>query len=315
MKKIFTILFILCFATIVFAQHTAKMSQYELNKNLINPAAITSKNINTNLFYRNQWTGLERAPKTVGLNISTKFNKMSFGLFILNDKAGVFNQNIIHLNYGYSLPVSREIFLQFGLSGGVNIYKIRFEELEMYHANDPNVLSQNTSVLLPDFNFGVFLSNQKDKSRSAFGSLAKQEPTFYVGASIQHLTGLISANKILSNESYLLRHFNLMGGVKHNVGELLQMEEIILFKYVSGVAPQMDIGFRLFYLNSYWTGLSYRSSNDMTAKIGILFNDILFGYSYDFNVSQIPNKNSHEIVLGFTFENSIFNNSKSPSKF
>ncbi len=304
MKQLTILISIILLSSSVFAQHIPKMSQYELNKNLINPAAVTNSDLEANLLYRNQWTGFDSSPKTMGINISKKFKKMSAGLFVLNDKAGVFNQNIIHLNYGYSVPVSRNIFLQFGLSGGLNIYKIQFEELDMYHKNDPNIPLLANSVLLPDFNFGAFLTNLKQKPTSAFGSLAKHDPIFYVGTSIQHIVGVVTTSDIVKNNSYMLQHYNLMGGFKHFVGDVFQMEETILLKYVTGVPLQMDLGFRFFYNQSYWAGFSYRSSNDITAKIGIVYRNILFAYSYDFNISQIPNYNSHEIVIGFRYNRS-----------
>lgn len=224
---------------------------------------------------------------------------MGYGIFFTNDQAGVFTQNTIHLNYSYALTVADDIFLQFGLSGGFDIYKIKYEELELYHANDPYIPIQNNSALLPDFNFGAYLSNISEDSQWAFGSLAQKDPTFYVGASIQHIVGVVTTNPVAQDNSYLLRHFNLMAGYKHPVGEQFQMEEETLIKYVQGAPMQIDFGLKMYYQNNYWAGLLYRSSNDIVAKIGITYNYILLGYSYDFNISKIPNLHSHEIVLGF----------------
>ena len=83
----------------IFAQHFPLLTQYELNKNLINPAAVPQEKFNINLFYRNQWTGFAEAPKSMGVNVLARHKKMSFGLFFLNDQSGVFKQNVIHLNY------------------------------------------------------------------------------------------------------------------------------------------------------------------------------------------------------------------------
>ncbi len=306
MKKIFISLLIISLSSVIFAQHFPKMSQYELNKNLINPAAITSEDINVNLLYRNQWTGFKDSPNTFGINAYKKHKNMGFGLFLLNDNAGVFNQNIFHLNYSYALKVADDIFLQFGLSGGFNIYKVRFEDLEMYHANDPYIPLQNGSAFLPDFNFGVLLSNIEEETQWAFGSLAQDDPTFYVGVSMQHIVSVITTNPIAKKDDYLSRHFNLMGGFKHVVGEQFQMEETLLLKYVAGAPFQADLGFRFFYQNNYWTGLSYRSSNDISVKLGVIYQYLLFGYSYDFNISKIPNHHSHEIVLGFRMQGAKF---------
>ena len=300
MKKIFIITVVIFTSYFTNAQHFPKLSQYELNKNLINPAAVINDNINVNTFYRNQWTGMNVAPKTLGINAYGKFNKMSFGLFILNDKAGVFNQNVIHLSYSYALAVSDDINLQFGLSGGIDMYKIKYSSLNMYHENDPMLFAQDKSSILPDANFGVLLSNVQEDSQWAFGSLKRKDPLFYVGISVQHLLGVITKSEVTKNNSYLSRHFNLMGGIKHPLGGgNFQMEETILLKYVKDAPFQADIGFRIFYNNAFWAGLAYRTLNDVVVKVGVAYKYILLGYSYDISFHKIPNFSTHEIVLGF----------------
>ena len=302
MKKIFTIIILLTATYIVNAQHFPKFSQYELNKNLINPAAITDKNMNVNLLSGNQRTGFEDAPATMGVNAFMKYNKMGFGLFVLNDRAGVFNQNIIHLNYTYELKISDDINMQFGLSGGIDIYKIRYNDLNLYHSNDPILSTDAKSAVLPDFNFGVLFSNIDEKTEWAFSSLKRDDPLFYAGISVQHLLGVLTTNEVTKNSSYLSRHFNLIGGFMHPIGDSFQMEETLLLKYVPNASFQADIGFRIFYQNTFWAGLSYRTLNDIVIKTGLAYKFIVFGYSYDISFHKIPNFSSHEIVLGFRLD-------------
>lgn len=299
MKQIFTIIII--FISInSLAQHLPKFSNYEMNKNILNPAAIFDKKTTINLFYKNQWLGFENSPATAGFNIALKYENSGFGAFYLNDKAGVFNQNIFHLNYSYALQVSSETFLNFGLSGGFNVYGISYQNLELHDPNDPYISSTKQSSFLPDLNFGLIFSNIQNTSDFSFSSLAKKYPVYYVGGSVQHLLGVLTDDNIVKNNTYMNRHFNFLGAIMHPVGAFFQLQELLLIKYTFNVPVQAEFGAKFFYRGKYWIGLSYRTSNDIITKIGMKYKFINFGYAFDFSVFKIPNKTSHGIVLGFT---------------
>ncbi|MBN2893126.1 MAG: PorP/SprF family type IX secretion system membrane protein [Bacteroidales bacterium] len=298
MKKIFTIIIIILSLN-TYAQNLPKFSNYEMNKNIINPAAIFDNNPTINIFYRNQWMGFEDAPTTAGFNATYKNDKSAFGVYLLNDNAGIFHQNIFQLNYSYSLQVTDETYMNFGLSGGFNIYSMSFQDLILHDINDPYIPVNQESAFLPDINFGTIYTNIRNTSDFAFSSLARRYPIYYIGFSVQHLLGVVSNNIVAKDNSYMNRHYNLMGGIMHPVGASFQLQELILIKYTPNAPFQADIGAKFFYQENYWFGLSYRTSNDLIAKIGFKFNFVSIGYAFDFSIFQIPSKTSHDIVLGF----------------
>ena len=160
MKKLYILIIIFTYFSIqIHAQHVPIVTQFELNKNLINPAAFSGDELTVNLFYRNQWLGFDDSPTTMGINAVKKFNNMNFGVFLINDKAGVFEQNTIHLNYAYDLQVAEKLKLSFGISGGLDLYAINYPELSLRQAGDPFLMTDKNNTALPDFNLGFVKPN------------------------------------------------------------------------------------------------------------------------------------------------------------
>ena len=188
----------------------------------------------------------------------------------------------------------------------MDIYGINFEDLRLRQANDPWLQAQNANAMLPDFNVGMLLYSDEHGDRYVYSSTS-DKPSYYVGLSMQHILSVITTNDIAKNDSYLLKHYNFIAGYKHPLNDILALEGNVLLKYVADVPFETDITARLFYQNNYWLGLSYRTDGDLIFKIGMYISDkILFGYSFDFATSQIQNRTSHEIVLGYRFSSVKF---------
>ncbi|RZK51316.1 MAG: type IX secretion system membrane protein PorP/SprF, partial [Pedobacter sp.] len=61
---------LLLFGVPAMAQQDAQYSQYIFNGIYINPAyAGYKENLNLHMFYRNQWTGIDGAPKSMSLAV------------------------------------------------------------------------------------------------------------------------------------------------------------------------------------------------------------------------------------------------------
>ena len=297
MKKIYILLLILLVSSLeLSAQHFPLLSHYEQNMNLLNPAYVPSDKMNAKLIYRNMWTGLVEAPKSVGINLLYRYRNMNFGMFVLNDKAGIFNQNLVHLNYSYRLQLSKKLDLSLGISGGFDLYGMKFEELNLQSNLDPILQSVNNSAFMPDFNIGFVVTKRVLQRKKR---MKTNKNSYYFGASVQHLTSVVFESDLLRDDSYLSKHFNLMAGFRHRINKEFELEESILLKYVSNVPFQADVMLKVFYLENYWLGISYRSSNDITMKLGLEFNNFAFGYAYDYSINRNIFRSSNEIFLAY----------------
>ena len=90
-----------------------------------------------------------------------------------------------------------------------------------------------------------------------------------------------------------------MGGYRFHINRDLDLEPGGLFKTTENWNPQGDVSLRLYYLMDFWAGISYRTNNSLIGMVGVRFDNIFFGYSFDWNFSDIGNYNygSHEITL------------------
>ena len=99
MKKQFIALVLFTmFASNIQAQQDPHYTQYMYNMNVVNPAYAGSKeSISGALLYRQQWAGLEGAPKTATFSIHSPVGKnVGLGLSAISDKIGPVEENNIY---------------------------------------------------------------------------------------------------------------------------------------------------------------------------------------------------------------------------
>ena len=80
---------------IAYGQQDPLYSQYQFNQSIINPAYTGINDaLNATAIARRQWTGIEGAPVTNTLSLSSSLlhNKLGAGILLLSDKYGV-NKN------------------------------------------------------------------------------------------------------------------------------------------------------------------------------------------------------------------------------
>ena len=79
MKKTILVILILLTASEINAQQDPQYTQYMYNMNVINPAyAGSSDATSIGILYRDQWEGLEGAPKTATMNLHFPAGKCIF---------------------------------------------------------------------------------------------------------------------------------------------------------------------------------------------------------------------------------------------
>lgn len=309
MRRAFTYLLIilpLLLAGELKAQQLPLYSQYIMNGFMINPAMAGSDGYTAfNMTYRQQWLGFVEAPRTYSASFQTRLfrkshkivsrplsrgnmlipstkGRVGLGGYILNDVNAKRSMTGASFTYAYHIILNNQQ-LSFGLSAKVFQYRIS-NKLEFGEDGDP-VMNDFVSVgYSPDADFGV-LFNGRD---------------YFVGFSISSLlqTSFTIGSNAMPNYK-TPRTYWLMGGYRFNLSRDLELEPGGLMKTQENWTPQADLSLRLYYLEDFWAGLSYRTNNSMIALIGVRVDNILFGYSFDWPFSEIGNYSygSHEIVI------------------
>lgn len=276
-----------------FAQQESQYTHYMYNTININPAYAGSRGV-TSIFglHRTQWVGLSGAPTTNAFSINTPLenSKIGLGLSFVNDEIGASDQNNISVDMSYTIILSRDYDLSFGLKASADLLNVDYTKLDRYNLNDPKFQNNIDNAFTPNIGAGIFLHSDK----------------LYAGISIP---SFLSIKHFDDNSSTAIAdrlHYYLLGGYVFDLNPDLKLKPSFLAKMVAGAPVQLDVSANLMIQEKFIIGLSWRWSAAATAMAGIqITNGLFVGYSYDFETSNLSNYNSgsHEVFLRFDLFN------------
>jgi len=275
------------------AQQLPQFSQYILNKYVINPASAGSEDYflgQTN--YRNQWNGINDAPRTYILSVNGPLNheKMGIGGYLFSDVTGPTRRGGFSLSYSYHFQLNQDLKLSLSVNGGVVSYTIDGTEITFEEEGDELFSQSEEQNLYPDAGFSFYL----------YG------PNYFFGGSAPQLlqNELDFDNSIRNPSGRLVNHYFLMGGYTHELNGIFELEPSFLLKYVDPAPLQYEFTLRGIYDKTAWLGVSYRRTDAIGILAGyVLQENISFGYSYDITRSDLKNysNGTHEIMLSIKF--------------
>ncbi|MEK6513333.1 type IX secretion system membrane protein PorP/SprF [Myroides odoratimimus] len=292
-KKIgISLLLIGCFQT-MHAQQDPQYTQYMYNANMINPAYAGSRGtLNVFGMYRTQWVGLDGAPKTANVSVSTPLGESGLGLGVnfTNDRIGAMDENNISVDLAYAIDLNENYKLAFGLKGTANLLSVDYTKLNIHNPTDPVSQENLNNKFNPNIGAGVYLYSDKA----------------YVGLSVPNF---LTTDRYDDNDITTMRqkmHFYLMGGYVFDLSQEILFKPAALVKAVSGAPLQVDLTANFLFYDKFTLGGAYRWDASVSALAGFQVNENLFvGYSYDFDTTALQryNSGSHEIFLRFELFN------------
>src|SRR6187402_95511 len=146
------------------AQFEPQFSQYMFNEMFINPAYAGSREqISATMVYRNQWVGLEGAPKTQTASIHGPLlnKKLGVGLTIMNESIGVTHQFAVYGNYAYRFQVGNNGAFAMGIQAGFINHQEDLSEVITNEENDSEFLFNTPRVILPNAGFGMYYNTDR----------------------------------------------------------------------------------------------------------------------------------------------------------
>ena len=335
-KKLLTAL---CVFTVVFAaaQQRPHYTQYIVNPYIINPAITGIENYtDLKVSVRDQWVGLNGAPKTTYFTIHGPLGKKDYrtsstsfrvpgenprgkaywetytaaephhgiGLSIVNDVTGSYSRFSASASYAYHLGLSPTTNLSGGFSAGitrVGIDRTKHDFSGTGNAYDPSTGSSTSGELTkirPNIAAGLWLY-----SRDYFVGFAVQQ-------AIPQNYSFIDDAAILT-KSRFVPHLFLTAGYRFLLSEDVNAIPSLMVKYISGGAktefqPELNVKFQ--YRDLLWVGGSYRMQDGYAGMLGLnVSNTFNVSYAYDRessnNLLKDFNRGTHEIVFGFLLGN------------
>jgi len=327
MKRILLISTFALFVLVGRSQQRPHYTQYILNNYILNPALSGIENYtDVKLSARDQWVGLNGAPKTVYFSIhgpigkkDDKMNATSFstpgenprgknywqdytasephhgiGLTVISDKTGLYSHFSADVSYAYHIGISPRTNIAAGFSGGVAQVGYNRAKATPVDPNDPALGGNNGSIqkIVPDLNAGIWIYSAD----------------YFIGVAAQQV---IPERVDFGSENTgfkLIPHYFATAGWRFLLNEEINALPSVMMKYIpnGGTKTQFDINLKLQYLDKIWAGGSYRMQDGYAAMIGVNINSTFnVGYSYDLSKTKLNTVSygTHEIVLGFLLGN------------
>lgn len=322
------LIWILCLIAIpcVKAQQKPQFTQYILNNYIVNPALTGVESyIDIKTAKRQQWAGLENAPKTsyftihmpigntddwagatsfdmVGENPLGKSYKSDYmassphhgiGLMVISDRVGPLSQTTANFTYAYHLGLAPKLNLSVGIGLGASRFSLNTDDIKLEDPIDMAIVNNGTvSNIKPDVNFGVWLYSA----------------SYFVGASVQQLLPqtINFSDNSNPNAGQTAPHGYFTTGYRFWLSDDFTIIPSAMLKYVKPAPVSIDFNAKIAFRDKVWVGGNYRKDDSFSAMLGFNLGSLLnVGYAYDFTTSALNtvSRGSHEVVLGFTLNN------------
>ena len=296
MKNIIsTILLAVCFLPFVSeAQQQPHNTQFMYYKLGYNPAFAGSQDAPcVSCIIREQWLGLEGAPSTQALtfNMPLMNQRVGIGANVMRHTIGITTMYDVDAAYAYRVRLGQGM-LGIGVQGSIRSLTNNFNETVAIQSKTGDTTIPGNNENKFSFNFGAGLYYNSNR--------------FYIGASAPRL--LENSIDFNSNDNVISRevqHIYLMTGYTIEASEDLKIRPQALFKYAENAPVDADINVNFLIQDKFLAGLTYRrGGNKIDERIGesldLLFGaqlteSLMFGFSYDFTLSDIRDYSSGSI--------------------
>ena len=294
MKYLYIVL-IITYASYIHAQQDPNYTQYMYNMNVLNPAYAGSKeNISGSLMYRQQWVGLEGAPKTATFSLHSPVGKnVGLGISAISDKIGPVEENNVYADFSYTLNLGGSNRLALGLKAGATFHKIGlFSDIGNGYTQQPGDLafSENTNSANLNIGTGLFYYSEK----------------YYLAFSIPNMLNSKHLDVTQNGQLYQfgsdVQHYFITGGYVFNLSDNTKFKPSFMMKSAFNVPTSMDLSSNFLFYNKFEAGASYRLNDSFGAMINFAISpSIRIGYAYDYIISdlKVTTVASHEIMVLF----------------
>lgn len=263
--------------------------------------------------YRTQWRAIAEPYNTVSLGYDRQFylysQKFSGGIYFVNDESGGINLNVnkLYLSMAYHKEVNYHEF-----HVGVQLGWV-FKSVDESKMTLPNQFD-NTN--------GYFNSSLASKESSSFEGLnypdlniglgwskKMQNMESFAGLSLHHV--LFPKETFTEYDNYLHMRIGLQGGLEYDMSDRVYIMPYASIQYHKRAKEFMlgsNIGYKLplrpYKIKDIFTGIHFRNTIDLETDalvfvVGMHFENVYAGISYDINISNLHNATSNRGALEF----------------
>lgn len=300
MKKVYLFFFLALLPTIMVNGQTRKYaSQFNQLQSYFNPSMTGYEGSIIRGFVRNQWAGLEGAPKTYF--ISAEFDpaeirnsddaallgKTAFGFNMVQDNYGPFVDNEFLVSYASRIRLGTATNLRLGAAVNYNTVRLDGNNLTTEQANDPTLnqyINSFANMNIIDFNLGISLTHQN----------------YYFAYGVQNVNqgGLSNGDVFMDN-----KHFTsiFQAGIKQPVSQNVSIYSHVFGRIQSDLPPNIEFNLKAMLMDRFWLGVGHRMDYATNFQLGFLMSKVRLGYAYEIpsrRAYMIPNP-THEFMASF----------------
>ena len=305
-KLIIAVLAILAGSLKSSAQQDPAYSMYMFNGLFLNPAYAGSQEaISLMGIYREQWVGVQGAPRTANISVHAPLRQEQYGLglTISNDMYGKSNTFSVTPSFAYRLRIKKS-HLCFGVQASLASFYQNSQAIRLSTDATDVPFQWNQNLFVPNFGFGIYAYGER----------------YFAGVSVPHLlpdklrdgVGVVGYNADIAR---LYNYYLLTAGyVFGKDASIVKVRPSILMKYQKGLPnniPQIDANVALLFIERLWIGAGYRTGGDQAyyGQSVIIFAQfkvtpqLQIGYSYDAELTALRHFTSgtHEVMIGYDF--------------
>lgn len=273
----------------LIGQHNPQFTHFMFNKLAYNPAYAGNREaMSISTIYRNQWSGIDGAPRTLNFNIHTPFSRKrtGIGLSVVADQIGMLQTTYANLAYNYKLKINEKTQLGIGVMGRMEHGRIDWAESDPADMDDQLLFSEVSTNWQPNFGFGLYLSGKN----------------YYLG---------ISAPTLLQNSLYSdlgyegeYKTYYGMAAIMIDLNDKLKFKPSVLVSYNQNVPIDVDFNASFLLMDALWLGASYRAGDSFDAIVQYQFtSELRAGMAFDFTTSKLKDftTGSYEMMIEYTF--------------
>lgn len=294
-----------------FAQQVEEFSLLRENAFALNPALAGMQGwIHGTATFRKQFTRIDQSPYTAMLAVDGEIRDKNVGIggYLIHDVTGPTGKSAATVSVAYNIPLYRKHDARFtnkrsnhNLSIGVALsvvqYRLRGDQLDPLHPDDPGLYTTRGNRIFPDASIGIYY---------------RYKQNFYAGFSSPQVIGLNVNYRGSDGLAKIkkVQHLNiLIGGKIEWARGNFSIDPVASFRWVKGAPPQGDVGLRFNMYKVFWIGANYRSLNYAIFEAGFNVKDqFKISYAYDFNFSKYRRDMgaTHELSLSFVINKKFY---------
>ncbi len=308
-KTVYLFLLMLALQTTYLqAQSRKYISQFSHFQSYFNPGLTGYEGSALRGFVRNQWSGMEGAPKTYFISAEIDFSetkgledpalmgKNAFSLNLLHDTYGAFKETELLLAYASRVRLTARHQLRLG--AGLNYQTIRLDgnALTSEQAGDPLIgqyVGGFSDMQIFDFNLGLALTHK----------------SYYLSYAMHN----VNKGRIASGEEFMEGRpvtYIAQAGYREALSSQVSLILNGFYRNQEGLPDNIEFNVKTLLGNKLWIGGGHRFDYASNLQFGVVFDKIRLGYVYEFpsNRSYLLPGQTHEFALVYrlfgTYENS-----------